>query len=232
MPTAIFAALVPTTPPPMMTTRAAPAVHPFEVGRADLHGHPPRHLRHRRQERQRAFPVGDRLVGDAGHFAIQQLARLLAVGREVQVGEEQQPFLHARVLGRDGFLDLDDHVGAGPHVVRALDDRRARALVQRVLEARAVARRALDVDLVARVRQRAHARRRQPHAVLVVLNLLGESDDHCSWSPIFQFWDEGKATSVTAALISSGSELLGTQRGQLHYSKLTSSICALCSLPL
>jgi hypothetical protein len=111
--------------------------------------------------------------------------RLLRVGREVEIGEEQQPLLHPRVLGLDGLLDLDDHLGIGPHVVGRRDDLGARALVQRVIEARALARAPLHDDPVPGVGQRARARRREPHAVLVVLNLLGESDDHCWLSPIF-----------------------------------------------
>ncbi len=67
MPSAIFAALVPTMPPPRITTLAGatpgtppsrmprPPVGRFQILRAHLHGHASRHFAHRREQRQRAI---------------------------------------------------------------------------------------------------------------------------------------------------------------------------------
>ena len=51
------------------------------------------------------------LVRDAVDAAIQQLLAELLRGGEMQVREEEQILAHARELGRDRLLDLDDHVG-------------------------------------------------------------------------------------------------------------------------
>ena len=74
IPSAICAALVPTTPPPITTTfapghardaaqqRSAAAVRFLEVVGSDLDRHPPGNLAHRRQERQRAVFQLHRLI--------------------------------------------------------------------------------------------------------------------------------------------------------------------------
>jgi hypothetical protein len=67
-----------------------------------------RDLRHRREQRQAALGVGDRLVGDAGHAACHQVAGLVGVGREVEVGEEDLARAEPRPLGGLGLLDLHD----------------------------------------------------------------------------------------------------------------------------
>src|ERR1700742_1650592 len=73
IPIAMKAAFMPTTPPPITITLAAADQHPppplrllQHVG-ARLGGDLPRHLAHRRQQRQPAGRVLDRLVGDRCH---------------------------------------------------------------------------------------------------------------------------------------------------------------------
>jgi hypothetical protein len=44
----------------------------------------------------------------------------------VQVGEQRLALAHPGVFGLDRLLDLQQQVGLGPHLVRALDDLRAR----------------------------------------------------------------------------------------------------------
>ena len=101
MPAAIFAALMPTMPPPRITTlagatpghaaeqHAAAAVQLLEVLGAFLHRHAAGDFRHRRQQRQLARRQLDRLVRDAGRAAVDVRARQLLVGREVEVREDQ-----------------------------------------------------------------------------------------------------------------------------------------------
>ena len=67
---------------------AAPAVLLLQATRADVRRHAAGDLRHRREQRQRALRAGHGLVGDRGHARRHQVLGLLAVGREMQVGEQ------------------------------------------------------------------------------------------------------------------------------------------------
>jgi hypothetical protein len=100
-----------------------------------MNRHPARDFRHRREKRQRPLAIRDRLVGDARHFAFDQLFRQLDIGREMQVSEQQLALAHSRILGRDRLFHFDDHLALSPHVVSRVDDRRARRLIQLIREA-------------------------------------------------------------------------------------------------
>ena len=78
---------------------AAAAERLLEHERARLGGDLARHLAHRRQQRQPAARVLDRLVGDAGRAGLHQAARELGVGRQVQVREQRVARLEQRDLG-------------------------------------------------------------------------------------------------------------------------------------
>ena len=56
--------------------------------------------------------IGDRFVGDGGHARRQQLSRLLAVGREMKIGEQYLPAPQPLALGGQRLLHLHDHLGA------------------------------------------------------------------------------------------------------------------------
>ena len=119
------AALVPTTPPPRMTTRAAgtPGTPPSNCPRppafisrqvrAGLDRHAAGDFAHRREQRQAAARIGDRLIGDADDAGIEQRLGLLRIGREMEIGEERLAGLHQRDFLRLRLLDLHDHVGFG-----------------------------------------------------------------------------------------------------------------------
>ena len=124
----------------------------------DLDGHATCNFRHRRQQRQPAAPVGNRFVGDACNFALQELLCQFAIRREVQVGEEQLAFAHAGIFGRNRLLDLHDHVSLGPDVVSGVDDLRTRFLIEGIVETGTFARAFLNDDPVAGVSQCANAR--------------------------------------------------------------------------
>ena len=105
---------MPTTPPPMtITLRRRHARHAAEQDpaaaerlleheRARLRGDLARDLAHRREQRQPAARVLDRLVGDARRARVDQPLRQLGVGREVQVGEQRVARLEPRDLRRPG----------------------------------------------------------------------------------------------------------------------------------
>ena len=96
---------------------------------------------------------------------------------EVQVREEDQVGADLGVLGREGLLHLEHHLGLPPDVA-ARGDRAARGDVGGVREPRAVTRRLLDYDLVATVDELTGTRGRQRDAILLGLDLLDDADLH------------------------------------------------------
>ena len=190
MPTAMRAAWVPETPPPMITTRAgatpgtpprrmpAPPLRLFQAMGADLDRHAARDLAHGRQQRQAAARARHRLIGDGGAAGVDQPLGLLGIGRQMQIGEEELAL--AQHLAFDGLrlLHLHDHIGLGEDIGRRLGDGSTRALIGMVVEADARPGMGLDHDLMAIVDQLPHARRHQADAILVSLDLLWHADQH------------------------------------------------------
>ena len=138
MPTATYAAFMPTTPAPSTTTFAGstPGTPPISMprppigfcrySRADLGGHAAGDLGHRGEQRQRAVRELDRLVGDAHGARADEAHGLLVVGGEVQVGVEDLARAQRRDLDGLRLLDLHDHVGAGEDLLGGVDDLGAR----------------------------------------------------------------------------------------------------------
>ena len=113
----------------------------LEVGGGDLDRHAAGDRGHRLQQRQAAVVELDGLVGDAGDAALEQLLGQLGRRGEVQVGVEDLPLAHARVLLGQRLLDLEDHLGALPHLVGGGDDLGARGRVVLVGDAASRGRR-------------------------------------------------------------------------------------------
>ena len=96
-----------------------------QVVGADLGGEPPGDLAHGGEQRQRAVGQLHGLVGDGRGPGREQRVGRGAVGGEVQVGEQDEVVAQVAVLGRHGFLDLADEVGAPPDLGGVGEDRRA-----------------------------------------------------------------------------------------------------------
>ena len=101
----------------------APAERLLEEVRAGLRREAAGDLAHRRQQRQRPVVGLDRLVGDGGDAALDERPRQRLVGRDVEVGEEHEPFAQAAVLRRDRLLDLEQQLGFAPDLVDRRDAR-------------------------------------------------------------------------------------------------------------
>ena len=157
---------------------APAAVGLLQVVRPDVDAHPPRDLGHRRQKRQGSVRGRDGLVGDARDLPLEEHVGQRLRRREVQVRVEDLSFAQTLVLGADGLLDLDDHVGLGEDLIGRAEDLRSRPGVLLVGNPRARAGVVLDVHGVAGGSQRFHARRHHADAVFVVLDLPGKPDDH------------------------------------------------------
>ena len=161
MPTAIRAASVPTTPPPITVTlpglhagdaaeeHAAPAIGLLQRRRRRLDRQPSGHLAHRGEERQAAGIVGHRLIGDRGDAGLHQAARLLGVGGKMEIGVEDLALVELRPFLRLRLLDLHDHVGRGEDFRGGRRDLRAGGDIGLVLDADPGARAGLDQHGVA-----------------------------------------------------------------------------------
>ncbi len=161
---------------------ATPAVRLFQIMCARLHGKATRHLGHRRQQRQAAVGRRDRFVRDAHRVARDKIARLVRIGREMQIGKQDLPGPQQRALDCLRLLDLDDHVGGCKHFRGRGDDLRAAALaIGIVVHANALTCVVLDHHLMA-VRDRlAHAAGHQPDAIFQYLDFLRDADAHAGF---------------------------------------------------
>ena len=189
-PTAITAAFAPATPPPMTVTRAErvpgtpdisrprPPAERIRVAAPTVGARRPATSRHRREQRQAAAGKLHGLVGDRGDAVGDEPVGERAVGGEVQVGEQHEVVAEVAVLARDRLLDLEQQLGARPHLGGVVEQRRSGGLVLGIRHRRAEAGAALHEDLMAGRDQIVHSRGRQRHAVLVVLHLGGDADPH------------------------------------------------------
>ena len=96
----------------------------------------------------------------------------------MQIGEENQAFAEINVLAFDGLLDLDDHVGVAPRVTRVAHNLGAGVLVFGIGEAGLRAGLGFDQNCVTGLSERFHARGGDSDAGFVVLDFLGNADDH------------------------------------------------------
>lgn len=157
---------------------AASAIGLLQRPGAHLRRKATRYLGHRREERQAAPIIRDRLIGDAGRPRGDQVMRLLRVGREVQIGEKDLAFPQHLALGGLRLLHLHDHVRLGEDALRVGQDARALCGVIVVRKARAVARARLDQDLVAMRDRFGGGFGRDADAKFLRLDFRGTTDLH------------------------------------------------------
>ncbi len=156
----------------------APAAHRLlEKVRTCLSGESTGDLTHRREQGQSAIGRLDGLVGDRRDSAFDQRPRELLVGRQVEIGEEDEALAQALVLPRDRLLHLQQQFRLAPGLVDR-HDLSADRLVRRVREGAARSRARLDEHVVPLLDELAGPRRRQRDAVLVGLDLLCDADPH------------------------------------------------------
>ena len=157
--------------------QAAAAERLLEEVRARLRGQPARHLRHRREQRQRP-PDLDRLVRDRGDPARDQRARQRLVGRDVQVREEDQALAQPRGTRT---RSAPSPSARAPSVSQTSSTDTIRAPTRSYASSGNAEPTPAPVsidDLVPGADQLERAGRRQRDAVLVRLDLLGDADPH------------------------------------------------------
>src|SRR3989338_6373138 len=103
---------------------------------------------HRREEREAPVLALDRLVGDPDDARPSERARERGRRRQVQVCEEELAGSEPRVLRLERLLDLEDQLGAHPHVLDARELGADRGILL-VADAAAAAGGALDHHPVA-----------------------------------------------------------------------------------
>ena len=157
---------------------AAPALRLLQRMRPDLRREAPRDLRHRRQQRQAAIGAGHRLIGDAGRARGHEVARLLEIGREMQVGEQDLPALQPLALFRQRLLDLHDHLGLREDIGPGRDDLGAGADIFLIRRPGADAGRSLDDHLMSVMDEFGDRGRGHADPEFVVLDFLGNADEH------------------------------------------------------
>ncbi len=159
---------------------AAAAEDLLEVLGALLHRHPPRHLGHRRQQRQLAVRQLHRFVGHRHRAGLDDRPGQLFRRGKVEVGVDQLALPHPGPFDGDRLLHLHDHVGLGPHLVRGGQHLGADGGVVRVGKPAPQPGARLHVHGVPGRYQRLRAGGHERDAVLVRLDFLRYADDHGS----------------------------------------------------
>ncbi len=156
----------------------APAGLLFKKTRPLLDRHPPGHLTHGGQERQRAVVGPHRLVGDADDLPVEQHLGELRHRRQMEIGEEDLPLPEQAVLRRQRLLDLDHQPGPPVNLVGRGDDLGPGPAVLRIADAAAQARPPLHQHGMAAMGQAHHPGRHHPDPELLLLDLPGNAYDH------------------------------------------------------
>ena len=150
----------------------------FEEITPFLRGHTACDLGHRDQQRQRAVGTFDGLVGAAYRPAVDHGAGKGFAAGEMEKREDQLVFADQLVLGGDGLLDLDDHFGTGIDIPDRGKDLRPYRRIGLVGKTAVHTGRSLHINRVAPFDELLGACGGKGNAILVVLDLFGNTDNH------------------------------------------------------
>ncbi len=157
---------------------AAPARRAAQRDRGSFDRQAAGDLAHRSEQGKTAGGIGHGLVGDRGGAGRHQPARLLRIGSEMKIGEENLVRLEPPVLDRLRLLDLDDHLGVREHRFRRRQNAGACFHIRVVVgeDARACTR--LHDDLVPARRKLADRARDETDSELIALDFCRNADAH------------------------------------------------------
>jgi hypothetical protein len=117
-------------------------------------------------------------IGDTDRVALHEIGALLGIGREVQIREENLPFAQHRALSRLRLLHFDDHLGCRKYRFGIRCDSRPSRPVCVVGRADTRARSRFDAHRMSVRDDLTYRRRREPDAILVILDLLWNAYMH------------------------------------------------------
>ena len=145
-------------------------------------GHAPRDLRHRDQQRQRTVGALDGLIGTADRPAVDHRTGEGFAAGEVEEGENQLVPADEFVLGSHRFLDLDDHFRPGVDLLDRGKHLRPDGRVGIIGKSAVHTGRSLHINFVSPFDKLPGACGGKSNAILVVLDLFWNTDNHGSGS--------------------------------------------------
>ena len=154
----------------------------FEEIASLLRGHAPRDLRHRDQQRQRTVGALDGLIGTADRPAVDHRTGEGFAAGEVEEGENQLVPADESVLGSHRFLDLDDHFRPGVDLLDRGKHLRPDGRVGIIGKSAVHTGRSLHINFVSPFDKLPGACGGKSNAILVVLDLFWNTDNHGSGS--------------------------------------------------
>ena len=137
--------------------------------------HTTSHLTHRLQQGQCTIRQLYRLVSQTDGTTLQHGICQFLLARKMEIGEQQLPLTHQVIFRLDGFLHLHNHLSLAIYVLNSGQDSCTRLHIVVIAEATTLASRMLHQDLMTATSQFCHSRRGHTHAVLIVLNFLGNT---------------------------------------------------------
>ena len=154
----------------------------FEEVAPLLRGHAARDLRHGDQQRQRTVGALDGLIGTADRPAVDHRTGEGFAAGEVEEGENQLVPADEFVLGSHRFLDLDDHFRPGVDLLDRGKHLRPDGRVGIIGKSAVHTGRSLHINFVSPFDKLPGACGGKSNAILVVLDLFWNTDNHGSES--------------------------------------------------
>jgi hypothetical protein len=149
----------------------------FQRGRAGLDRHASGDLAHRLEQGQSAG-AGDRFIGNADCFGLDQIGGLLRIGGQVEIGEQYLAFAQHRAFDGLRFLDLDHHFAFFENFGGSRCDCRASGNIFGIFRADAETSAGLDQHIMAIGGQFADRFGGQADPIFVILDFSGGTNAH------------------------------------------------------
>ena len=141
---------------------------------------PPGYLAHGREQRQGAILQLNGFIAERGHLPVQQHSGELFCCGKMEVGKQDEAGSQQRILGSQGFFDLEDQGGLLPDLLGgALDMRPGRGILL-VRNAAPGPGPGFNDNPVAVRHQSGDATGRDGHAGLLGFDFLGNTNHHTS----------------------------------------------------
>ena len=156
----------------------AAAARTLQIVGTLLYGHTPRDFRHGNKQRKRTVVARNGLVGAADGARIDHGTRQGFTTCKVEISEEQLTLAYERILGLDRLLYLHDHLGRSIYLLDRGKNLNTGSDVILIRKTAVFSGRSLHIDRVSAPRKFVGAGRRKSNSILVVLDLLRNTNNH------------------------------------------------------